>query len=107
MKTANCFTKINKSYLGKSRGTQTQDQHHRTFSNLILRRKVQEAIWFFCERDTGGFLIPGYWVTDIMGFMNKTVAEVLVGKHPLERKSHCSTFKFHEVTPIFIPVGIK
>ena len=39
--------------LGGKRGTQTQEQRHRTFSNPFLN-KLSEAVHFICEQDTGG-----------------------------------------------------
>ena len=41
-------------YLGKARRTQSVEQCHRTFSNLILRVKFCKAVRFFGERETGG-----------------------------------------------------
>ena len=38
--------------------------------------------------------------------MDKTVLEVLAGKHPPERKIHCSTLEAYEETPIFILIDI-
>ena len=37
-------------YLGKARGNQTEEQRHRTFSNLVLKGKFREAIRFICDR---------------------------------------------------------
>ena len=49
-------------------------------------------------------MLPKNRVTDITGFTDKTVVEVLVGKHPPERKPHCSMLQEYQVMPIFIPV---
>ena len=37
-------------YLGKSRGIQTKEQRHRTFSNLVMKVKLREAVRFVCAR---------------------------------------------------------
>ena len=60
-------------YLGKAHGNQTQDQHRRTFSNLIIRGKLCEAFRFIFEWETGRVLLPDDQVTDRTGFMDKTV----------------------------------
>ena len=40
--------------LGNKRGTQTQEQHHRTFSNLVLKGKFCKAVCFICEQEMRG-----------------------------------------------------
>ena len=67
---------------------------------------MREAVWFICEQDTGGLFLPNNRVTDKTGVVDKTVAEFLVGKHPPERKPHCSTLEACEETTIFILVDI-
>ena len=44
--------------LGNKCGTQTQEQWHRNFSNLVLTGKLREAIHFICELETG----EGYYL---------------------------------------------
>ena len=44
--------------LGNNYGTQTQEKHHSTFSNLAMCRKLREDILFICERKTGEFFYP-------------------------------------------------
>ena len=45
--------------LEKSRGMiQTKEQRHRTFLIIVLKRKLREAVQFFCEREKGGVLQP-------------------------------------------------
>ena len=41
-----------------------------------------------------------------MGFIDKSVMEVLAGKRTPERKTHCSTLEVYYETPVFIPVDI-
>ena len=68
------------AYLGKSRGTQKREQHHCTFSNLILRGELRKSVKFICEQDTGGVLLPKNWATGKTGVLDTTIAEVLAGK---------------------------
>ena len=42
-------------YLGKACGVQTEEQRHRTFSNLVLKGKLREAVRFFRAWQTGDF----------------------------------------------------
>ena len=37
-------------YLGKARGIQTMEEHHQTFSNLVLKEKLRETVRFVYER---------------------------------------------------------
>ena len=41
-------------------------------------------------------MLPGNRATGRIGFTDKTVVEVLVGKHPPERKLHCSMLELYE-----------
>ena len=43
-------------YLRKSCGSQTMGERHITFSNLVLKGKLREALQFVCGREKGGFL---------------------------------------------------
>ena len=43
--------KAKEEALGNKRGTQTQDQRHCNFLNLVLKGKLREA---FCNWETGG-----------------------------------------------------
>ena len=61
-------------YLGKSRGTQMDEQCHRTFSNLVLKGKLRKAVQFFCDREKGGVLQPDKLAEDCMVTINETVA---------------------------------
>ena len=36
-------------YLGRARGTQSEEQRHRTFSDIVLRQKLREADRCFCK----------------------------------------------------------
>ena len=38
-------------------------------------------------------MLPNEQATDSMGFTEKTVAEVLTGKHPTEKKIHFLSYK--------------
>ena len=54
--------------------------------NLVLRRKLRKAVHFICQRETGGVLLSKERATDRTGSTDKTVAEVLVRKHPAKKK---------------------
>ena len=64
-------------YLGKSRGNQTEEQCHRTFSNLVLKGKLREAFRFVCEREKGGVLQLDELAEDFTGTINETATSVL------------------------------
>ena len=93
-------------YLGKSCGGQTTEERRRTFSNLVLKGKLREAIPFVCDREKGGVLQQDELAEDLTGTINETVASVLEGKHPREKIISCSTLETYEETPIFIPIDI-
>ena len=93
-------------YLGKAHGTQTEEQRHRTFSNLILKVKLRKAIQFVYDREKGGVLQPDYLKEDYTGTINEIVASVLEGKHTSKTIPSCATLEMYEETPIFIPVDI-
>ena len=67
--------------LGKDRGTQSKEQHNCTFSVIVLKGKLREAVRFVCSWETGGFLQPGDLSLYKMGVINETITYVLVGKH--------------------------
>ena len=46
-------------YLGKALGTQTTEELHQTFSNLVLKGKLRETVRFVCEREKGGSFATG------------------------------------------------
>ena len=71
-------------YLGKARGTQTTEERHREFSNLVLKGKFRESFRFVCEREKGGVLQPDELDEDRTGTINEAVASGLEGKHPSE-----------------------
>ena len=66
-------------YLRKSRGSQTTEERHRTFSNLVLKGKLRESVRFVCDREKGGVLQPDKLSEDYKGTINETVASVLEG----------------------------
>ena len=93
-------------YRGKSRGIQTEEQHHRTLSRIVLKRKFCEAVQFFCDREKGRVLQPEELAEDRTGTINKTVVSVFGGKLPCEKIPSCDTLKTYYETPILIPVDI-
>ena len=93
-------------YLGKSCGNQTKEQHHRTFSKLVLKGRLHKAVPFVCDTEKGGVLQPDELSVDCTGMVNKTAALVLEGKYPSEIIPFCATSEMYEGTPIFIPVDI-
>ena len=93
-------------YLGKYCGTQTMEERHQTFSNLVLKVKLRKAVQFVCERKKGGVLQPGKLAADSTDGINDTVVSVLEGKHPNKTILSCATLETYEETPIFIPVDI-
>ena len=60
-------------YLGKSPGNQTEEQHHRMFSNLVLKGKLRKAARFVCDRERGEFLQPEKLAEDRTGKINETI----------------------------------
>ena len=93
-------------YLVKSRGTQTMEEWHRTFSNLVLKGKFRNAVQFVCEREKRGVLQPDKLAEDCTGTINKTVASVLEGKHPSKPIPSCATLETYKEMFIFFPVNI-
>ena len=79
--------------LGGKRGTQTQEQRHSNFSNLVLCGNFRKAVRYICDRETGGFLLPNKQATESTGLTYKTVLEVLAGKNPPEKKTIVLHFK--------------
>ena len=45
-----------------------------------------------------------YWATERTGITDKTVAGIMAGEHPPERKTHFFTLEAYEETPIYILV---
>ena len=62
---------------GKSYGTQTMEERHRTFLKLVIKGKLCEAVRFACKREKGGFLQPEKLAADHMGTINNTVVSSL------------------------------
>ena len=54
----------------------------------------------------GGYFLPEVWVTDITVPTDKTVTELLSGKHTPEGKNFGTTLEAYKATYIFIPVDI-
>ena len=72
-------------YLGRARGNQSADQHHHTFSKLVLRGKLREDVRLVCERELGGVLLPNEMVSNETVITEETVATVLAKKYPHEK----------------------
>ena len=54
----------------------------------------------------GGDFLPSECGYKSAGFTDKSVAEVLVGKHLTDRKLHYSTLEAYEETPVFIHINM-
>ena len=93
-------------YLGKSRGTKTAEERHRTFLNLVLKRKLRKAVRFVCDRENEGVLQPKELAAYSMVTINETVASIFEGKHPSKKIPSCARLETYKETPIFIPVKI-
>ena len=82
------------------------EERHKTFWNLVLKRKLREAVRLVCEREKGGFMKLDELAEDRTGTINKTITSVLEGKHPSKKIPSCATLETYEDTPMFIPVNI-
>ena len=51
-------------------------------------------------------MLPNERTTVITGFTEKTVAEVLAGKHPAEMKPLCYMMEAYKETPVFVTIDI-
>ena len=69
-------------------------------------REIARIRSIYLRSGDGWIFLPNNRATASTLFTDKTVAEVLTGKHPPERKTHFSTLKVYEETPIFILVDI-
>ena len=92
-------------YSGRAHWNQDAEQCHRTFSNLVLRGKLCEAVIFVCEQETGVFLSLKELTTSKTDVTEETANMVLAGKH-LPKPPRCSTLEVYDKTPIFISVDI-
>ena len=54
---------------------------------LVLKAKLHEAVRFICEQETGVVVLPDELVYKKSVFMDKTVTEVLAGKHTHKKKT--------------------
>ena len=79
--------------VGNQHGTQTQDQRHRTFSKIILKGKLREAIRFIREWEIGRGVLPDKWATEKLGVTDKTVAGGFTVKHPPEKENLVMTLE--------------
>ena len=64
-------------YLGRPRRNQNVEQCHYTFSDLVIRRKLYEAIIFVFEWEPWGVLLPEELTTDKVAITEETVDAVL------------------------------
>ena len=62
-------------YLSRARRNQNSEQLHSTLLNLVLHRKLCEAVRFFCKRESGGFLQPNKRASDKMGVMEESIVK--------------------------------
>ena len=96
----------NMGYLGEARGSQTAEENHRTFSNLVLKVKLCEDVWLVCDRENVGILKP-YELAEIRtGKINDTIVSIFGGKHPIKTITSCATLETYGETHIFIPIKI-
>ena len=72
------------------------------FQNLFYLVNCAKPFDIFARGKQEGGLLPDKRVTYNMGFLDETVAEVLVGKHSPKRKPHSSTLEAYKETPVFI-----
>ena len=78
-------------YLGKACGNHTEEHHHITFLNLVLKGKLYEAVRFVCDMEKGGVFQPDELDEDRMGMINESAASVLEGKHMSGKNPYCAT----------------
>ena len=90
------FLQIGRRFLGDNYGTQTQEQHYHTFSNLALRGKLRKSVQFIYEQETEVDFLLDKLASNTKGFMDKAFVEVEAGKYPAEQKIHCSTLETHK-----------
>ena len=81
-------------------------ESHRTFSNLVLKGKLRQAVQFVYEREEGIVLQPDDLDEYHTGIINDTVALDLEGKHHCEIIPSYVTLETYKETTIFIPVKI-
>ena len=94
-------------YLEKTHGFQSKEQHHRSFSNIVLSAKLREVVRFFYELETGGgWLQPDNLALDKTGIIHETVAYVQEGVNLHENNISCSTLEAYDELSISIPVYI-
>ena len=82
------------------------EERHQTFSNLVLKGKLREAVRFFCEIEKRVVLQLDKLAADHTGTIKKTIVLVLEGKHPSKTIPSCATLETYEEAHIFIPVDI-
>ena len=68
-------------YITVARREEMAEHRAQTYHSLVLRWKLQTAVRWITERETGGVLQPGDWFTKT----GDQVMEVLRAKHPEAR----------------------
>ena len=87
-------------YLRKACANQTEEQHHRTFSKLVLKGKSRKSVQFVCDGEKRRVLQPYELAEDRTGMINETVILVFEGKHASKTNPSCDTLETYEETPI-------
>ena len=80
-------------FWGEACDIQSKEKRHRTFSNLILKGKLCEAVIFFYTWEKCGAFQPEELADDITGIINETVTSVVAGKHLNKTNPSCSTLE--------------
>ena len=89
-------------YHGKAHESQTAEESHRPFLNLILKGKLRIAVQFVCDREKEEVFQPNELAEYCSGMIEKTVTLVLEGKYPIKTVTSCATLEPYKETPIFI-----
>ena len=67
------------------------EEHHRRFSNLVLKGILREAVQFVCDREKGEGLQPDELSADCTGTINDIVTSILEGKRLRKTIPSCAT----------------
>ena len=93
-------------YLGRAEGNKSKEQRYCTLSNVVLGKKLRNAVRLVCEPELGGFLLTQKIALDRMVIMEETVATILLGKNMHEKPPPCSMLEVYNKMPILITVYI-
>ena len=91
-------------YLGRAEGNKSKEQRYCTLSNVVLGKKLRNAVRLVCEPELGGFLLTQKIALDRMVIMEETVATILLGKNMHEKPPPCSTLEVYNKMPSLITV---